>query len=147
MLKRCSLVLVFLFAVPALPVFAQDGVQLGANIPFPFIVEGKTFPSGEYQFWQLSANNDSDWQIRDVKQGGQNQAMFETEPTESPDPAQTTALTFRKIGDHYYLADLWAARGEWGWHVPVKLELKEMAKKTKAAFRKVPATIVKPAAR
>lgn len=147
MLKRCIFVLVFLFVFPALPVLAQDGVQLGAEIPFPFIVEGKTFPAGRYQFWQLSADNDNDWQVRAVKEGGQNQAMFETEATEAPDPVETTAVAFRKVGDHYYLADLWAARGEWGWHVPVKLELKEMIRKAKTEFRKVPAAIVKPAAR
>lgn len=145
MLKRYSLVLALLFAFAMLPVFAQNGIHLGADIPFSFIVEGKTLPAGHYEFWQLSANNESDWQVRDVKNGGQDQAMFETEATESPDPAETTALTFRKIGDHYYLADLWAARGEWGWHVPVKLEREQMAKKAKPVFRKVPATIVKPA--
>ncbi len=143
--KRCSLILVLLFAFAVPPAFAQNGVHLGADIPFPFIVEGKTLPAGHYEFWQLSINNESQWQVRDVKNGGQNQAMFVTETTESPDPAKTSALAFRQLGDHYYLADLWAARGEWGWHVPVKLELQDMAQKSKPTFRKVPAKIVKPA--
>ena len=141
--KRCSLVLVLLFALSMLPVFAQNGVHLGADVPFPFIVEGKTLPAGYYEFWQLSANNESAWEVRDVKNGGQNQAMFETETTQASDPSQTTCLAFRQVGDQYYLNDLWAARGEWGWHVPVTLEREEMAKKP--VFKKVPATIVKAA--
>ena len=141
MLKRTSLILVLIFAFASLPLFAQNGVRLTSNVPFPFIVEGKVLPAGQYQFWQKSANNESDWQIRDVKNGAQEQAMFETEDENSTFPQPSTTLDFVKYGDHYYLSDIWTLEGQEGWHIPVKLERKEMAKNVKPTMVKVPATL------
>jgi hypothetical protein len=141
MLKRTSLILVLSFAFAALPLFAQDGVHLTANVPFPFIVEGKVLPAGQYEFWQTSANNESDWRVRDLRNGAQEQTMFETEDENSTFPQPSTTIDFVKYGDHYYLSDMWTLQGEEGWHVPVKLERQEMAKNLKPSIVKVPAEV------
>ncbi|MFZ0429499.1 MAG: hypothetical protein WAO20_15380 [Acidobacteriota bacterium] len=141
MLKRSSLILVLVFAFASLPLFAQNGIHLTANVPFPFIVEGRVLPAGQYSFWQKSANNESDWQIRATKDGAQEQAMFVTEDENSTTPQPSTTIDFVKYGDHYYLSDLWTLEGMEGWHVPVKLEREQLAKNVKPSMVKVPATL------
>lgn len=138
MLKRTSLIMVLLFAFATLPLFAQNGVHLSSNVPFPFKVEGKTLPAGQYDFYQTNANTESDWMIRAIKTGD-TKAVFETENEEAEHPKQDTSLYFVQVGDTYYLSDLWTAGGVYGWHVPVKLE--RSSTNAKPTVRKVEAKL------
>ncbi len=138
MLKRSSMIMALLLAFATLPLFAQNGVHMTTNVPFPFIVQGKTLPAGQYEFYQNSANNESDWMIRNEKSGAA-KAVFETENEHAEQPKADTSLYFVQVGDTYYLSDLWTAGGIYGWHVPVKLERSDM--NAKPTMRKVEATL------
>lgn len=138
MLKRSSLIMVVLLAFATLPIFAQNGVHMTTDVPFPFIVQGKTLPAGQYEFYQTNSNDESDWVIRNA-QSGATRVLFETENEHVDRAKPDTALYFVQVGDTYYLSDLWTAGGIYGWHVPVKLE--HVAMSAKPVMRKVAATL------
>lgn len=138
MLKRSSMIMALLLAFATLPLFAQNGVHMSTDVPFPFIVQGKTLPAGQYDFYQNSANNEGDWMIRSEKSGAA-KAIFETENEHAEQPKEDTSLYFVQVGDTYYLSDLWTAGGIYGWHVPVKLERSDM--NAKPTMRKVEAKL------
>ncbi len=130
--------MVLLLAFATLPLFAQNGVHLSTNVPFPFQVEGKTLPAGQYEFYQRSANNESGWFIRSEKTGT-GDVLFETENEQAEQPKEDTSVYFVQVGDQYYLSDLWTAGGKYGWHVPVKLE--RNASNEKPKMRKIEANL------
>jgi hypothetical protein len=73
------------------------------KVPFPFLVQGKTLPAGEYRL----ENDGSIVLIRGEK--GNRAAMFiMTTPAGGHDPAgDKPALSFTRYETQYRLADIW----------------------------------------
>jgi len=91
-----------LLVAACLPAAAQTG-QLRLNIPFDFIVKGKTLPAGHYVVKRLGTIDDSVWTL----EGDQASAMFLTNPVESPKVSHNPSLIFLKAGDQYSLQQIW----------------------------------------
>src|SRR5271165_2337468 len=97
-----TLIVAFTVAVPT--VHAQSQIVMSANVPFAFSADGKQLPAGEYE-------------VRDI---GARATLIETK--------DGNAKVFDKVGDHYFLREIWtSARGQ-GLTVPEsKLEKEIMA--------------------
>lgn len=91
-----------LLVASCLPAVAQAN-QLLLDIPFNFIVKGKTLPAGHYTVKQLGSMDESVWAI----EGAHDSAMFLTDPVESPKTAHNPSLVFLKAGDQYSLLQIW----------------------------------------
>ncbi len=80
--------------------------SLRANIPFQFVVEGKTLPAGEYNFIR-SADNGS-FQIISTKKGPSAVALVITTLGGAiHSTPQDSHIVFDKIGDTYTLSEIW----------------------------------------
>jgi hypothetical protein len=76
------------------------------KIPFPFVVQGRTLPAGEYRV-ERNMSDSSVMLIRGER--GNNAGMFvQTTPAAGKDPSgNTPALTFKRDEKQYRLADIW----------------------------------------
>jgi hypothetical protein len=81
------------------------------KVPFPFVVQGRQFPAGEYRL-QRDATDSSVVLIRGEK--GNTASMFVlTTPASGQDPAgDQPALTFKRYEKQYRLADVWESAGQ-----------------------------------
>jgi hypothetical protein len=85
---------------------AQAATQIRANIPFQFVVEGKTLPAGEYDL--VRNDNDQSIQVIAVKKGPSADALVVTKISGAIHTTpQDTHIIFDKVGDTYYLSELW----------------------------------------
>ena len=94
---------VFAFAALAFTAKAQTSDQLNVNVPYEFVVGGKTLPAGTYHVSRVS----------DLSQGGLVLSSFENHtgalvvPSEweNPQPGKT-ALVFEEIDGQYFLTKI-----------------------------------------
>jgi hypothetical protein len=93
--------LVALLVAACLPGVAQTQ-QLRLNIPFDFVVKGKTLPAGHY-IVRRGNIDDSVWTI----ESGHGSAIFLTNAVESPKVAHGPSLVFLRAGDQYALLQIW----------------------------------------
>ncbi len=116
-----SLLVVFTLGLAASQAFAFSGPVV-ANVPFSFTVQNKTLPAGRYRIERVwSANNDV-LMIRS-EDNGHARAIFTSEPDGTLSPQKQTELVFDKIGNHYFLREIWTAGDSAGRAVPeVKAE-------------------------
>jgi hypothetical protein len=97
---KLSLLLALLVAA-CVPGVAQTP-QLRLNIPFDFVVKGKTLPAGHY-IVRRGTIDDGVWTI----ESGHGSAMFLTNPVDSQKVAHGPSLVFLKAGDRYALLQIW----------------------------------------
>ena len=93
--------LVALLVAACLPGVAQTS-QLKLNIPFDFVVKGKTLPAGQY-IVRPGNIDDGVWTI----ESGHGSAIVLTNPVESPKVAHRPSLVFLRAGDRYALLQIW----------------------------------------
>ena len=97
---KLSLLLALLVAA-CVPGVAQTQ-QLRLNIPFDFMVKGKTLPAGHYILRRGTIDDDV-WTI----ESGHGSAIFLTNPVESSNVAHGLSLVFLRAGDQYALLQIW----------------------------------------
>src|SRR5258705_6547634 len=83
--------------------------QLEANVPFAFTVGDTRLPAGKYNIRTLDENTPSVLEISSVD--GRTSVAFDTEnaTTRSDKVAKTTELIFDKVGDRYFLSQVWVS--------------------------------------
>jgi len=115
-----TLIVAFTVAVPT--VHAQSQIVMSANVPFAFSADGKQLPAGEYEVRDIGARAT----LIETKDG--NAKVLGIYQYAGPSKAGETKLVFDKVGDHYFLREIWtSARGQ-GLTVPEsKLEKEIMA--------------------
>jgi hypothetical protein len=118
---KTSLFLALLTAV-SLPAVAQTQIEL--NIPFNFIVAGKTLPAGHYRVAQVFEMNQNVWSLRNEH----NSAFISSNPVLSPIAVHRLCLTFWHVDGEYTLARFWPNA-----HVGHELLLKPKVKGTMLA--------------
>lgn len=86
------------------PVFAQSGVRVTANVPFAFDAGDRTLPAGQYTF--VSAPNSPIAYLypKDTTRG----VAFLTNSNASTGPSERAVLTFHVYGDKSYFAGAWS---------------------------------------
>jgi len=86
--------------------YAQDVVNV--NTTFPFMAGGKTHPAGEYR---LGVSQDQMELNITPANGSKTAALIMTRLAGSDNPAQADRVVFDKVGDTYYLSEVWLAPG------------------------------------
>ncbi len=93
---------------------------MSASVPFDFSVDGKYLPAGNYQVREISqsatliTSRDGHFNVLGVYANA------------GPSQADETKLVFDKVGDHYFLRQIWtAARGQ-GLEIPESKLEKEL---------------------
>jgi len=101
-----------LLMVTAVSVAAQSERSKVTNIPFNFIVGGKTLPAGEYTVEPNRRDYDKVWLVQ--SRDGHASALFITMPARASETQEKTKLVFHKYGDQYFLSQIWTAGGNSG---------------------------------
>jgi hypothetical protein len=82
--------------------------HIKTNVPFSFVIDGKTYPAGTYTFGRLdtTGNGDSSQLIMRGTKG--EFAILTTIPTISSVAAKDTQLVFDKVAGQYFLTRIFA---------------------------------------
>lgn len=112
------LILVLLTAGGAIRANAQALEQgtIEADVPFAFIVGGKTFSAGKYTLRRADDTNPGVLEISNDK--GRGTIFFEAQTAQAKDYPRQTNLIFDKIGDQYFLSEIWASDTTLGYRLP-----------------------------
>jgi len=88
--------------------------RIEANVPFAFVVGKTTLPAGKYEIKGIDDNTPGVLELRSAN--GRKPIVFETDAarTRDDEPATKTELVFDKIGDNYFLSQVWAEGNDSG---------------------------------
>jgi hypothetical protein len=112
-----TLIVAFTVAVPM--VNAQQTI-MSANVPFAFSVGDKQLPAGSYAVREMD-------RATLIQSSDGATSVLGIYAYAGPSKADETKLVFNKVGDHYFLAQIWtSARGQ-GLSVPQSKLEKELA--------------------
>ena len=114
--------LIVAFAVSVPVINAQSNKLLSADVPFAFSINGKAMPAGQY----------------DVREAGSRATIIETKDGSAhvlgiysyagENSTQANKLVFDKVGDHYFLREVWTSASGQGLSVPTsQMEKEELA--------------------
>jgi len=106
--KIAMLVLIGIAALSASAKAQSLGNRIKANIPFDFTVAGKKFAAGQYSI--VRANSTAGDQVLSVSSADDRSRVLPiTIPITTLDAKEKSTLVFHKIGDEYFLAQVWPA--------------------------------------
>ena len=93
-------------------------LRIEANVPFAFSVGDTTLPAGKYEIKMLDDRTPNLLILRSAD--GDTSVIFGTENAQRRDnqPAQKTELVFNKVGDKYFLSQIWVSGSSSGSEVP-----------------------------
>jgi hypothetical protein len=88
---------------------AEQPAIIEANVSHAFLVGNATLPPGKYEVRRIDDTNPNVSEIRSAD--GRTAVVFETEDAQLRDdqPASKTELVFNKIGNQYFLSQVWVA--------------------------------------
>jgi hypothetical protein len=90
----------------------DSGETIEADIPYAFVVGDKTLPAGKYM---LKVSDDTNLNLFVVRRSdGRTAAFFETQDVQANQTPRQTELVFNKIGDTYFLSQIWLAGSKLG---------------------------------
>jgi len=92
-------------ALCSTPMFAQNSVNLSANVPFAFNVGTRSLPAGDYELY--SQGGSPNLTLRSA--GGAPIAIILTTNASTFNPPKQSKLVFRVYGQKSYLAGVWSA--------------------------------------
>jgi len=104
--SRMLLALCLLTAFGAVAAQAQieSDVTIEASIPYSFIAGNTTLPAGKYAIKAL----DDEPGVLEIRSADNRTAVFvETESAQANQPPGKSELVFNKVGDKYFLAQVW----------------------------------------
>ncbi|HEV2835806.1 MAG TPA: hypothetical protein VGW58_10840 [Pyrinomonadaceae bacterium] len=113
-LKSLAITLVTLLVVCAGSVAsanAQSNQHIYAQIPFNFVVGGKTLSAGQYSISSAMMDG-SALVVRNVKAKGS--AIRLSAPIQSQSRQRQTRLVFHRYGETYFLAEVWQSGNSTG---------------------------------
>jgi len=84
--------------------YAQS-VRVTANVPFDFIVNGKTMPAGQYYISTVDAADASALLIRSPQP--KSNLMVLSQSVQSLKASADTKLVFHQYGTRYFLSEIW----------------------------------------
>ena len=106
--KIAMLVLIGIAALSASAKAQSLGNRIKANIPFDFTVAGRKFGAGEYSI--VRANPTAGDQVLRVSSADDSSRVLPaTIPVTTLDAKDKSTLVFHRIGDEYFLAQVWLA--------------------------------------
>lgn len=115
-----SLLVLTIIALPGL-LSAQSRMVIKANVPFQFVVNGKTIPAGE-----CTIKDTGDGPTILAIESGNEHLFALPNSAESLQPSTDTILVFHKYGDRYFLASINRAGMKRGYELPASAVEKEL---------------------
>ena len=88
----------------------ETDARIQVNVPFAFAVADTTLPAGKYEIRTLDENVPNVLEIRTPN--GRTTVVFETEDAQTrggDQRASKTEVAFDKVGDRYFLSQVWLA--------------------------------------
>lgn len=128
-MKKNLIAVLTLGLLLAAPALAQTA-SMNVNVPFDFIVNGKTLPAGEYRVDGLSTST-STIAIRNTEKTAKLMAL--TNGCESIEAADASKLVFHRYGSQYFLAQVWSAGSSEGRELPRSRAEREVASNNQPA--------------
>ena len=123
---RTFTMLSLVLLLTAVSVSAQSERSGVLNIPFNFIVGGKTLPAGEYTVEPNRRDFDKVWLVQ--SRDGRKSILFVTMSVRANETQENTRLVFHKLGDQYFLSQIWTTGDATGRELaPPRME-RELAK-------------------
>ena len=104
---KTMLIAGFLFSLSAVTAQAQGGKSLAVDVPFDFMVSGKSLPAGKYvvvRGTQASAEG-----LRLQSTDGKKGVYVLTISIQSAETREQGAVVFTRYGDEYFLSQVWIA--------------------------------------
>jgi len=99
-----------LLAAASIYVQAEDRPIVRATVPFDFTVANKTLPAGTYT---VSVVRPYDvLKLQDVD--GRNAALVNSDHSIMLDGSQDSSLVFQRVGNYYFLTQVWQSGNETG---------------------------------
>lgn len=115
-------------------------VNIRAQVPFRFVVGDQTYAAGEYAVKTLVAYSNLTYVGNRTEDKS---AMAVTQPVDSGTPAKNTVLLFHRMGNTYFLYQVWAEGSRVGLEFRQSQREKELAmNRTKPETVRVAANIV-----
>lgn len=97
---------ILLIGITAASAQVDPQSKITTNVPFSFVVDGKTYPAGTYSFARLDTNGGDSSQL--VMSGPKaSQTILITIPTIAAKEAKETHLVFEKVAGQYFLTQIW----------------------------------------
>jgi hypothetical protein len=98
---RIALSATLLLAASISPAQSKQG-DLVADVPFAFVVAGRTLPPGHY----VVSNQSDNLNIRDRKNRG---TFVGVHSAERPAHGNSSKMVFHRYGDTYFLSEVWVS--------------------------------------
>ena len=111
-----TLIVAFSIAVPV--VQAQQTI-MSANVPFAFSVGDKQLPAGAYAVREMD-------RATLIQSADSANSVLGIYYYAGPSKADETKLVFNRVGNHYFLAQIWTSARDQGLSVPQSKLEKEM---------------------
>ena len=102
--------LAFALLLTAVAAGAQE-TKMKANIPFDFMVGERVYPAGQYLLNSISGNGAA---IRIDGNPEVPASLVLTHACETIQPSKQTKLVFRRVGENYFLHQVWIAGNSLG---------------------------------
>ena len=103
----------------AVPVVQAQQTILTANVPFAFNIGAKQLPAGAYAVREMG-------RATLIQSKNHETSVLGVYAYVEPSKADATKLVFNKVGDHYFLAQIWTSAREEGLQIPEPKLEKEM---------------------
>lgn len=133
------LVILAVAMVLGAPAYAQS-VSIRARVPFDFMLGDKVYAAGEYSIQSLDSYSNSLF-IRNGRVEAS--AVTLSRPTTSLEPAKKSVLVFHRVGNTYFLSEVWCADSRVGRDFPrSRAESKMAMTETKATTVIIAANII-----
>ena len=115
---------------------AQGNVS--ASVPFDFVVGKQVMPAGNYLVSKLSSN--SGLSIRNTDQS--DSRLLLARACQKSNPAEKTMLVFHRVGEQYFLSEIWVEGNTRGISVPTSPLETKMAMSHQASQEVVVAALI-----
>ena|SRR3712207_3709303 len=131
------------FGAVAADAQVESDATVEANVAHPFVVEKTTLPAGRY--FISAADQDGNPSVMEIRSAdGRTKVMFDTESAQPARPAAKTELVFDKVGDTYFLSEIFVAGDAAGAKLPKPRMEERMEGKGMAAERHRVAALARP---
>jgi hypothetical protein len=95
---------------------ALSDSTIEADVPHAFIVQGTTLPAGKYTVRRVDDIEPRVLEIRSAD--GRTAVVFEAENAQANQIPRKAELVFDKVGDQYFLSQIWTSDSDSGYQLP-----------------------------
>jgi len=124
-MKKLHLVLGVLAVLLMATAAQAQEMKMKADVPFDFVAGGHAYPAGEYSLGPVAMDN-AFLQITNVEK--RTSSFLLSHGCANVTPSTQTELVFRRIGDEYFLEQVWVEGRASGRQLPVSRTETQLAR-------------------